>query len=493
MEAPKPTRLVRIAAIIAPFALATGAIGSIVLMRLAGQLNDSPFVFAIISIWVLAPFVTLGFANIFSTGWSIPTRAALHAVILILTVGSLAIYGSILLTPGDSRTPTAFLGIPLLSLWLLAIIIPIAALRSGAPPRWKLIRWLMKGIAALAILAVIGIVSLVATLWWDHNRETILPVPTGPFAVSRTTFVWTDPAYPDSMAPHPNTPREIFAWIWYPADPGRSPKFVDYLPASWRSALQGRDNGIMTLLSRDLSRVRAHSLGDADVSPQQSSYPLIFMRAGLAAQTTDYTTLAEDLASHGYVVIGFDAPYRSGVVVFPDGRVIWRAPQNDVDAFAEPQADQLAAKLVQAWSADMTFALDQLQQLNTSDPTGKFVGRFDLQHIGVFGHSLGGATALQFCHDDPRCKAAIDVDGIPWGSVVHDGLTQPTLFLMSDHTSDAPDPDDHQIASNFQSIFDHAPKDRSLQITIRGSNHYMFSDDGWSPLLMRVLRIVGIV
>jgi hypothetical protein len=52
------------------------------------------------------------------------------------------------------------------------------------------------------------------------------------------------------------------------------------------------------------------------------------MRAGLADLTTDYTTLAEDLASHGYVVVGFDAPYRSGVVVLPGGRVIGRAPQN---------------------------------------------------------------------------------------------------------------------------------------------------------------------
>jgi hypothetical protein len=32
-------------------------------------------------------------------------------------------------------------------------------------------------------------------------------------------------------------------------------------------------------------------------------------------------TLAEDLASHGYIVVGFDA-LRTGRVVFPDGRVM---------------------------------------------------------------------------------------------------------------------------------------------------------------------------
>ena len=56
------------------------------------------------------------------------------------------------------------------------------------------------------------------------------------------------------------------------------------------------------------------------------------------------------------------------------------------------------------------------------------------------GHSLGGATALQFCHDDVRCKAGIDLDGAPLGNVTADGVRQPFMFLLGDHTgeSDAP-------------------------------------------------------
>jgi len=48
-----------------------------------------------------------------------------------------------------------------------------------------------------------------------------------------------------------------------------------------------------------------------------------------------YSTLAEDLASHGYVVVGFDAPYRTGVVVFPDGRVIRETPENNPELCAD--------------------------------------------------------------------------------------------------------------------------------------------------------------
>jgi hypothetical protein len=35
------------------------------------------------------------------------------------------------------------------------------------------------------------------------------------------------------------------------------------------------------------------------------------MRGGASAPVANYSTLAEDLASHGFVVVGFDAPYRT--------------------------------------------------------------------------------------------------------------------------------------------------------------------------------------
>jgi len=49
--------------------------------------------------------------------------------------------------------------------------------------------------------------------------------------------------------------------------------------------------------------------------------------------------------------------------------------------------------------------VNQLENLNAAEPSGKFTGRLDLQRLGMFGHSFGGAQALQFCHDDARCKA----------------------------------------------------------------------------------------
>jgi dienelactone hydrolase len=361
---------------------------------------------------------------------------------------------------------------------------------------------LIKTLLKVALSAVVGTAVLVGCLlgllWLDHGRGTELPTPTGSFAVGRTTYDWRDPAHPDPMAPQPGTERELLAWVWYPAMPPQpSQNADDYMPAPWRKAMGG--GVLLTLLTRELSRVRAHSFRDVEVSNVQRQYPVILMRAGLAALTTDYTTLAEDLASHGYIVVGFDAPYRSFVVVLPDGRVVARAPQNNADLLSGDEQEHLADKLVQAWSADLGIALDQLARLNASDPSGRFLGRLDMQRVGVFGHSLGGATALEFCYDDSRCKAGIDIDGAPLGSVVVDGVTQPFMFLLSDHSGESTDtrtPESIRHAgANIRSIYDRLPGDRRLEITIRGANHYMFSDGAMlkSPLLMRAIRALGIV
>src|SRR5260370_37406798 len=112
------------------------------------------------------------------------------------------------------------------------------------------------------------------------------------------------------------------------------------------------------------------------------------MGAGAVLEVWNYWGLAEDLASHGYVVVGFDAPYRTGLVVFPDGRVIARRPENNPELFSGEELTRIADKLLAAWTADVAFVLDQLQRLNTSDPSGKFTCRLGMTRGGGFAHSF---------------------------------------------------------------------------------------------------------
>ena len=221
---------------------------------------------------------------------------------------------------------------------------------------------------------------------------------------------------------------------------------------------------------------------------------MVILRAGASAQVTNYSTLAEDLASHGYVVVGFDAPYRTQVVVFPDGRVITRTPENNLELFSGEELEHRANKLLAAWTSDVAFVLDRLQQLNASGSTGKFTGRLDLTRVGVFGHSFGGATAAEFCSQDSRCEAGIDVDGSLHGSVIQTGIHKPFMFLMSGLGDFSTDAEVRQIVADIQSVYDRLPPDGRLRVVIRGANHFTFSDDGAllkSHLLRGVLRLFG--
>ena len=373
---------------------------------------------------------------------------------------------------------------------------PVNKLRSLA-------RRIFKVFAVLAMSGVLGAAVLLGSLWLEHRTEITLPTPTGAFAVGRALYDWTDDRTLDALAPGPATKRELLVWIWYPATAGQpDAKAEDYAPASVRATARPASgllifsllSPVFELLTRDLSKVHGHCLSSVDVSLEQRSYPVVIMRAGGSLEVWRYSTLAEDLASHGYVVVGLDAPYRTGLVVFPDGRVIARAPENNPELLGGEELTRLANKLLAAWTGDMAFVLDRLEQLNTSDPSGKFTGRLDMTRVGVFGHSFGGAQAAQFCSRDSRCKAGIDVDGSLHGSVIEAGIHKPFMFLLSGHGDFSSDAEVRQIQADIQSVYDRLPADRRLRVVIRGANHFTFSDDGAllkSHLLRGVLRLVG--
>jgi predicted dienelactone hydrolase len=349
------------------------------------------------------------------------------------------------------------------------------------------------------MLVVLGLAALLGSLWLEHRSAITLPTPTGSFAVGRAIYDWTDDTNVDTLAPVAGSKRELLVWIWYPVAAAQSAETEDYVPAPLRVEVE-RDLGAVLggLLTRDLSKVQPRSVRNGDVALQQRPYPVVIMRAGASAEVWNYSTLAEDLASHGYVVVGFDAPYRTNVVVFPDGRVMRRTPENNAELCEgqeQEQRERCVSRVLTAWIGDIGFVLDRLEQLNASNGSEKFKGRLDMTRVGVFGHSFGGATALQFCHDDSRCKAGIDVDGQPFGSVIQDGLHKPFMFILSDHSRES-DAETRQIKANIQSIYDHLPPGGRLQIYIRGANHFLFSDDGAllkSHIVMRTLRTLGVV
>ena len=98
------------------------------MMLRAGRSTPSLLLVAFV-VWVLSPFVALAWANMVSQRWSVLTRTTLYCVTLVVTLGSLVIYGFGLAPAGSARA-FSFVAVPPGSWLLIAVVVPIAALLS---------------------------------------------------------------------------------------------------------------------------------------------------------------------------------------------------------------------------------------------------------------------------------------------------------------------------------------------------------------------------
>jgi hypothetical protein len=110
---------------VALIAAVAGAAGAVVLMLRAGR-RTPPLLLALFVVWVLSPFVALAWANIVSKRRPVLTRATLYCVTLVLTLGSLAAYGGLVLPPAGSARAFVFVAVPPISWLLMAIVVPMA-------------------------------------------------------------------------------------------------------------------------------------------------------------------------------------------------------------------------------------------------------------------------------------------------------------------------------------------------------------------------------
>jgi dienelactone hydrolase len=349
----------------------------------------------------------------------------------------------------------------------------------------------VKALLGVLFLGIIAIIGLLAWLNWQVPAEVTLPKPTGPYAVGRDFFDWTDAKRTDPFAPTPGTPREITGWIWYPAQESSEP-IAEYQPKAVREALLKRANRVIAFVARlvmvDQANVHSHALERPAVLVQPQTFPVILLKPGYGGLIHQYSAFAEDLASFGYVVVGSDSPYTTPVVVYKDGRIANQSkaghpPENTPgkkSELAPGWPNDLMLPAAKVWTADMRFMLDRLQEINVAGSTEMFSGRLDLRSVGAFGHSFGGSTSLQFCKVDSRCGAVIDVDGGLWGDVALGGLKKPALFMMSDRPIfEVPvatlEPNAKALVEAIERIRSGLPN-KPNQLILKGSSHYNFAD-----------------
>ena len=60
---------------------------------------------------------------------------------------------------------------------------------------------------------------------------------------------------------------------------------------------------------------------DLFVNNNSTPVPIIIFSHGITGSRHIHTALAEELASHGYLVVGVDHPYDANLTIFPDGSI----------------------------------------------------------------------------------------------------------------------------------------------------------------------------
>lgn len=261
----------------------------------------------------------------------------------------------------------------------------------------------------------------------------LLPSPTGPYRVGRATFHAIDPARDEPFTLDSADHREVLFHLWYPAgaEGGAPAAFVRPVPQDTVFQRYYRYVGV-----EKLARVRVHAFSEAPLAEAARRYPVILFSHGLGALAAMYTTFLENLASHGFIVVGVDHPFFSTAFQMPDGRTV-----RNLSRQAFRQRDVIAQ------AADLSFVLNALDLLNAraSQP---FYGRMDLEHVGVFGHSRGGFAAPHACRSDRRFRACVNLDG--WEltpQVMDSGIAQPYMHVEEIAPWDPPPSDSELVVA----------------------------------------------
>jgi dienelactone hydrolase len=243
-----------------------------------------------------------------------------------------------------------------------------------------------------------------------------LPEPTGPCPAGITSLWLTDTSRPDPWATGVSA-RELMVSLWYPAAPSGGRRAQYMTPAE--SGLLLASAGITAVPPDALSTVRTNAASDATPAGRQRSLPLVVLSPGFINPRSVLTALAEDLASHGYVVAGIDHTYESAATAFPDGRVTTSLARQD------PRRDR-SERAVAGRAADVSFVLGELTGTHPAWPGAELI---DPSRVGMAGHSMGGAAAISAMLADSRIRAGIDMDGATVAQIPDEGLSRPFLFL----------------------------------------------------------------
>jgi len=251
-----------------------------------------------------------------------------------------------------------------------------------------------------------------------------LPAPSGPAAVGTDVVTLDD---------HARAARRLILTRWYPA----AGHTTNHPLATYAGPLLSSALGLPT--------VRVHARVGAP--PRRARLPVVLFSPGLGTPRVLYQSIAEDLASHGYLVVAVDHTGEAPMDL-PDGRI---ALPSD-----SPEPSIAAASATRL--ADMRLVLRHLNTMAAGP-------RADRRRIAAVGHSLGGSTAAALMRAESSIRAGVDMDGSIFGTASKRGVPRAFLVMLAGRSADA----------SIRGLLKHSHGPR-LALEFAGFEHMSFSD-----------------
>ncbi|MFN8579957.1 MAG: hypothetical protein U0163_03130 [Gemmatimonadaceae bacterium] len=241
--------------------------------------------------------------------------------------------------------------------------------------------------AVVGAIVIVG--GLIAALLpgWLFPRVTF-PRPSGYYPVGRVEAFWVDSTRAETLTPEPSDKRSLLLTIWYPADTVSRGTLSVYHP---NPSVLGADvfTGLPGFLMSSLTKAKTHATRNAPFNRREGRSPVLLFSHGYGGSRVQNTFEFEELASYGYIIVSMEHSYASAGTVFPDGRHI---PNTTRDML---KSDTGTNRLLDVWVKDAEFVLNRLEKLPAHDATDTLFKHMQLDKVGYFGHSFGGAAAAE--------------------------------------------------------------------------------------------------
>ena len=310
-----------------------------------------------------------------------------------------------------------------------------------------------------------------------------LPKPDGAFLIGTDVLILKDVNRGEIFTKETSDSRKIVVQVWYPSLE-KSDSLYPYLDyPEIRIPYISKRLGVKERLIEHIEKVEANAYYKA--KPIDKEFPIIIFSHGLGGNRTQNTANIESLVSNGYVVFAIEHTYDANITIFNDSTYIefdsYLSDDVDREEFYNVRIPQIKTR-----ADDISFLIDQIEAFKIQ---GFYIGKIsDIEHIGVFGHSFGGGTAVVSSSLDSRIDACMNLDGwfepIP-KNIINSGINIPFCYIGQEQKKW------HGAPYNNKLLFDFHENNKNYShiIEIKKSRHFDYAD---IPYLTRFTRLMGI-